>query len=355
VSDAQTDPILELGKLEGPFARSARIDREARVRANRKDSEVNYRALRPPIKPAPEKLAPRHGSPRGGPALHAWKLTLEYDGSRYSGWAEQENAPRTILGELRKAAETLFEGPVELGGAGRTDAGVHATGQVAHLKVELRGAPPPVDELLLALNEELPFDIAVRAIEEAPSRFHARHDAIARTYVYRIARRKDAFSKKFVWWVKEPLDLGAMRAAVELLRGRHDFVLFRAEDPSRPDESTIVEVASASLEEQDRLLLFRIEASHFIWRMVRRVTGALVKVGLGELSVDQFRRLLNAEHIRGIEIAEWTAPSSGLFLDKVTYPERRPRAASFSRPSASTAGDRERPTRATPRGRAPRR
>jgi tRNA pseudouridine38-40 synthase len=321
---------------------------------------VNYRALRPPIKPAPDKIAPRHGSPRSGPALHAWKLTLEYDGSRYSGWAEQENAPRTILGELRKVAETLFEGPVELGGAGRTDAGVHATGQVAHLKVELRGAPPPVDELLLALNEELPFDIAVRAIEEVPSRFHARHDAIARTYVYRIARRKDAFSKKFVWWIKEPLDLGAMREAVELLPGRHDFVLFRAEDPSRPDESTIVEVKSASLEEQDRLLLFRIEASHFIWRMVRRVTGALVKVGLGELSVDQFRRLLNAEPIRGIEIAEWTAPSSGLFLDKVTYPERRPRPASSARPSASrpsssTAENRERPTRATPRGRAPRR
>ena len=287
--------------------------------------------------------------------MHAWKLTLEYDGSRYSGWAEQENAPRTILGELRKAAELLFDGPVELGGAGRTDAGVHATGQVAHLKVELRGAPPTLEKLLLALNEELPFDIAVRAIEEVPSRFHARHDAIARTYVYHIARRKDAFSKKFVWWVKEPLDLRAMQEAADLLPGRHDFVLFRAEDPSRPDESTIVEVKSATLEAQDRLLLFRIEASHFIWRMVRRVTGALVKVGLGELSVDQFRRLLNAEPIRGIEIAEWTAPSSGLFLDKVTYPVNRPRPVYASKSTASNQGNRERPTRATPRGRAPRR
>ncbi len=311
---------------------------------------MDYRALKPPLKPVSRPVS--HTS---GPALRAWKLTLEYDGSRYSGWAEQENAPRTILGELRIAAETLFDGPVELGGAGRTDAGVHATGQVAHLKVELRGTTPPLDRLLLALNEELPFDIAVRAIEEVPSRFHARHDAIARTYVYHIARRKDAFSKKFVWWVKEPLNLPAMREAAELLPGRHDFVLFRAEDPSRPDESTIVEVKSATLEEQDRLLLFRIEASHFIWRMVRRVTGALVKVGLGELSVDQFRRLLNAEPIRGIEIAEWTAPSSGLFLDKVTYPVSRPRQSPASRPASSAQGDRERPTRATPRGRAPRR
>lgn len=305
---------------------------------------MTYRGLRPPLQTAPSRTPPR------GPVLRAWKLTLEYDGSRYSGWAEQENAPRTIMGELRKAAEELFGGEVELGGAGRTDAGVHAIGQVAHLKVPLTGVAPTLDELLLALNEELPFDIAVREVEEVPSRFHARHDAVARTYVYRIARRKDAFSKKFVWWIKEPLNLEKMRRAVELLPGRHDFVLFRAEDPSRPDESTIVEVKSASLEEAGRLLLFRIEASHFIWRMVRRVTGALAKIGMGELSVEEFQRLLNAEPIRDVEIAAWTAPSSGLFLDEVSYPVRTTRA-----PSAAVPRDRARPTRAAPRGRAPRR
>ena len=306
---------------------------------------MTYRALRPPLQSAPRRTAAR-----SGPPLRAWKLTLEYDGSRYSGWAEQENAPRTVMGELRKAAEELFGGRVELGGAGRTDAGVHASGQVAHLKVALRGAPPSTEELLLALNEELPFDIAVNEVEEVPSRFHARHDAIARAYVYRIARRKDAFSKKFVWWVKEPLDAGAMRQAVELLPGRHDFVLFRAEDPSRPDESTLVEVHSASLEDTGRLLLFRIEASHFIWRMVRRVTGALVKVGLGELSVDEFQRMLNAEPVPGADVAAWTAPSSGLFLEKVTYPE--PVAG---QPSGATPRDRERSTRARRPERAPRR
>ena len=311
---------------------------------------MTYRALRPPLKTSPKRTATR-----GGPVPRAWKLTLEYDGSRYSGWAEQENAPRTIMGELRKAAETLFNGEVELGGAGRTDAGVHATGQVAHLKVLLNGAAPATDELLLALNEELPYDIAIRAAEEVPARFHARHDAVSRTYVYRIARRKDAFNKKFIWWIKEPLDLDAMRQAVELLPGRHDFVLFRAEDPSRPDESTIVHVESASLELDDGLLLFRIEASHFVWRMVRRLAGALVKIGLGELSVDQFRRLLNAEPLRGVEVAAWTAPSSGLFLEKVTYPERATRAHSASAPSAAAPRDRERSSRATPRGRAPRR
>ena len=253
------------------------------------------------------------------PTIRTWKLTIEYDGSRYSGWAEQENAPKTIMGELRRVAEELFEGEVDLGGAGRTDAGVHATGQVAHLRAECRGAIPPPDRLLLALNEELPFDIAVVSVEEASPRFHARHDATARAYVYKIARQKDAFSKKYIWWVKERLDLERMRAAAELLAGRHDFVQFRAADAARPDESTVVVVESASIEEQGRLLLFHIKASHFVWRMVRRVTGALVHVGLGDLSVEDFARLLNGRPVRGVDVAAWTAPSSGLFLESVTY------------------------------------
>jgi tRNA pseudouridine38-40 synthase len=265
--------------------------------------------------------------------LHAWKLTLEYDGSRYSGWAEQRNA-RTVMGEVRQAAERSLGCAVELAGAGRTDAGVHALGQVAHLRAELTGAPPTPEQLSLELNEALPYDIAVRTLEVAPNRFHARHDALRRTYVYRIAKQKDAFSKRFVWWIKEPLDIAAMREAVALLPGRHDFVLFRAADAARPDESTIVQVYAASLEESERRLDFRIEASHFLWRMVRRVTGALVRVGRRELSVEQFRRLINAEPQAGARLAEWTVPSAGLFLEKVTYPEAQPGppAAAAERP-----------------------
>ena len=161
--------------------------------------------------------------------LHTWKLTLEYDGSRYSGWAEQRNA-RTVMGELRLAAEKSLGRAVELVGAGRTDAGVHALGQVAHVRAELADAPPDLEQLLLALNEALPYDITVLAVEPASNYFHARHDALRRTYVYRIAKQKDAFSKKFVWWIKEPLDIAAMRQAVALLPGRHDFVLFLAAD-----------------------------------------------------------------------------------------------------------------------------
>ena len=276
--------------------------------------------------------------------LHTWKLTLEYDGSRYSGWAEQRNA-RTVMGELRQAAERSLGRAVDLAGAGRTDAGVHALGQVAHLRVELTNAPPAPEQLLLALNEALPYDIAVLTLEPTHNRFHARHDALTRTYVYRIARQKDAFSKKFVWWIKEPLDLTAMRKAVALLPGRHDFVLFRAEDPARPDESTIVQVESASLEESDRQLEFRIEASHFLWRMVRRVTGALVRVGRGDLTVEKFRRLINAEPQDGVTLAPWTVPSAGLFLEKVTYPPARPGAS-----TAATAATRVASGRTTRRG-----
>lgn len=248
-----------------------------------------------------------------------WKLVLEYDGTRYSGWAEQTNAPKTVMGELRQAAEAFFKGPVELGGSGRTDSGVHARQQVAHLRAAPKRKVPAV-QLLRALNDALPADIAVLQALPVPDKFHARHSALRRVYVYQISRRKTAFSKKFVWWVKEPLDLAAMARAAALIPGRHDFVRFVAKDPSKPGESTIVVVESATLEEQNDLLLFRIEASHFLWRMVRRLTGTLVQVGLGRLSVEEFAELIQGRG-RQFDVAACTAPASGLFLESVVYPE----------------------------------
>jgi tRNA pseudouridine38-40 synthase len=152
-----------------------------------------------------------------------------------------------------------------------------------------------------------------------PNRFHARHDAASRSYTYQISKRKTAFSKKYVWWVKEELDVEAMSAAAGLLVGRHDFVCFGAADPSRPDESTIVVVNSASVETEGDLILIHIEASHFIWRMVRRVAGVLVKLGKGELQAEQFQQLLDAKCSKKLDVAAWTAPAAGLFLDGVKY------------------------------------
>jgi tRNA pseudouridine38-40 synthase len=248
----------------------------------------------------------------------SWKLTLEYDGTRYSGWQEQQNA-RTVMGDLRRAAEEYLRVDVEIQGAGRTDAGVHALAQVAHLRAPIRRE---AEELLRGINAYLPTDIAVLAAEPAPKDFHARHHALTRSYLYQISTRKTAFAKRFVWWVKDPLDVPAMQRGAELLKGRHDFVCFRAADPSRPDESTIVVVESAGVELEGHMVLFHIEASHFIWRMVRRLVGVLVKLGRGELTHEQFEQLLRGRCDRKLDVAGWTAPAAGLFLEKVTYGDK---------------------------------
>jgi tRNA pseudouridine38-40 synthase len=249
--------------------------------------------------------------------MKSWKLTIEYDGTRYSGWQEQRNA-RTVQGELRSAAEDYFGMAVELGGSGRTDAGVHAAAQIAHLRADIRSAPPPLT-IVRELNSRLPADIVVLEVEPASNRFHARHDAVTRSYVYQISSRKSAFSKRYVWWVKEPLDVPAMNSAASKLAGRHDFVCFAAADPSRPDESTIVVVDSASVQQEGDMIVFRIEASHFLWRMVRRLAGVLVKLGKGEITMEQFDQLLDARCDRKLDVAAWTAPAAGLFLDEVKY------------------------------------
>jgi tRNA pseudouridine38-40 synthase len=245
------------------------------------------------------------------------KLTLEYDGSKFSGWQDQINA-RTVQGELKKACAELFRADVEVQGAGRTDAGVHAVGQVAHLKFRTPCRMGPA-QILRELNDKLPSSIAIIAAEEAAPRFHARHDAVSRAYFYQISTRKAALSKKFAWWIKQPLDLKSMQAAAALLPGRHDFNAFRAPDPSKPGESTIVVVEAAELAQDDHLIVFRIQASHFLWKMVRRITGTLVKVGLGEVTVEQFKTLLEGKPNPKLDIAAWTAPSAGLFLEEIRY------------------------------------
>lgn len=250
--------------------------------------------------------------------MRAFKLTLEYDGSKFSGWQTQINA-RTVQGELQKAADELFGLPVDIQGAGRTDAGVHALGQVAHLKVRSLKRDLSPEVILRELNDALPSSVAVSACEEVPSSFHARHDAKSRAYFYQISTRKTALSKRYVWWIKEPLDLEKMQEAARLIVGRHNFVCFRAADPSKPGESTTVVVDSAEIGLDDHMIVFRIEGSHFLWKMVRRLTGTLVKIGLGEVTIDQFKNLLTGRKDPKCDIAAWTAPAAGLFLERIQY------------------------------------
>lgn len=250
--------------------------------------------------------------------MHTFKLTLEYDGSKYSGWQFQTNA-RSVQGELQRAADELFGAETEIQGAGRTDAGVHAVGQVAHIKVRSAKKDLSPDRLLRELNDRLPSSVAIVSCEGAAPRFHARHDATSRAYFYQISTRKTALSKRYVWWIKEPLDVSKMQECAALLTGRHNFVCFRAADPSKPGESTTVVVHSAEVAPDEHLVVFRIEASHFLWKMVRRLTGTLAKVGLGEVTIDEFSGLLSGRKNPKLDVAAWTAPASGLFLESVRY------------------------------------
>ncbi len=243
--------------------------------------------------------------------MPTWKLTLEYEGTRYRGWQTQKNTDRTVQAVLAHAARELLGEDAAVGGAGRTDAGVHALAQVVHLKARKALAPR---QILESLNDRLPFDVNVLSVEPAPPKFHARHDAVSRTYLYRISRRRTAFDKRLVWWVRNRLDAEGMRRAAKLFEGRHDFASF-CENPEG-QESTVVVVEKSEVIDAVEELRFRITASHFLWKMVRRLAGTLVEVGRGNLDVAGVAKLL-AE--RSTAPAKWTAPPSGLFLERVEY------------------------------------
>lgn len=256
------------------------------------------------------------------------RLTVEYEGTRYRGWQEQQNA-RSVAGELRRALVEAAGEVRELVGSGRTDAGVHALAQVAHVRLDAKVEP---ERLRRAVNDLLPPDIHLLAAASVPDRFHARHDAVSRTYLYQISTRRTALAKRFVWWVKRPLDLGAMRAAAARLPGRHDFRLL-CERPAE-QTSTVVVVERADLAREGALVLVRLTASHFLWKMVRRVVGALVEVGAGTVPPEAFAQLIEGRAPQAASTgargrgapspAEWTAPPSGLFLERVLYPGDSP-------------------------------
>lgn len=240
-----------------------------------------------------------------------FKLLIEYAGTRYSGWQIQKNA-RTVQGEIDRAAREVTNArDLELYGAGRTDAGVHALAQVAHLDV--RTSLPP-ETLRRRLNEILPADINILAIASVPHRFHARHDAVSRTYLYQIARRRTAFAKPFVWWVRDDLNVERMRTVAAALCGFNDFASFTDDDPD--EKSTEVSLSRLDILEEGALVLVRVEGSHFLWKMVRRIVGVLVNAGSGALAPGEVEQFLRRKSDLP---ARLTAPASGLFLERVSY------------------------------------
>jgi tRNA pseudouridine38-40 synthase len=247
-----------------------------------------------------------------------FKLLIEYAGTRYSGWQIQKNA-RTIQGELTRVIQDVSgQRQFELYGSGRTDAGVHAIEQVAHLDI-ITALPP--ETLRKRVNDALPSDIHVLGMALAQRKFHARHDAVGRSYLYQIARRRTAFAKNFVWWVREDLDLAKMRAAAGRFGGMKDFRSFT--DDSADEKSTMVAIERIEVVEDGDLVLVRVEGSHFLWKMVRRMVGVMVDVGTGGTTLDQAASFLTED---SSVPARLTAPASGLFLERVYYrhESRRP-------------------------------
>ncbi len=240
-----------------------------------------------------------------------FKLTLEYDGSKFKGWQFQKDLP-TVMGKLMDACKEVFSADkFELYGSGRTDTGVHALSQVAHLDIQTV-MPPHI--IKIKMNDILPAAINILHIEKTSPSFHARHDAVARSYVYHISKRRTAFGKDNVWWIKDKLDVKAMADVTPIFLGLKDYKSFGIKD--KDGDSTLVELISIKIFEIDDSILIHIVGSHFLWRMVRRVVGVLVEVGRGRMTDKDIQSFFWDKS----EIpSQFTAPPSGLYLERVYY------------------------------------
>ncbi len=243
--------------------------------------------------------------------MSRFKVYIEFEGTRYSGWQIQKNA-RTIQGELLDASKRIFNtNELEFYGSSRTDAGVHALRQVAHLDVNTMLAPEIIRD---KLNDILPSDINILEVEKADKNFHARSDAVTRSYIYQISKRRTAFGKRYVWWVKKTLDIKKIQDAAKLFVGMKDLQSFTRDDPE--EKSTKVLIEAITLNEVEDLLLIRIEGSHFLWKLVRQLVGVLVEVGSGKLTLQEVEKFIQT---KSDEPSKLTAPPSGLFLERVYY------------------------------------
>ncbi len=250
-----------------------------------------------------------------------FKVYLEYNGAKYSGWQKQKNTDsKTIQGTLINTIHEVFKNTrgrnkfIDLQGSGRTDAGVHAIEQVAHLECETMLAP---EILKMKLNDLLPSDINILEIEKTPGSFHARHSAVSRQYLYIISKRRTAFEKRYVWWIKDKLDVKKMKDVSKLFVGMHDFKSFADKSASEDDnKSTKCLVESLQITDSPEKIYIRIKASHFLWKMVRRIVGVLVEAGRDNFTNEDLEKFLKSY---SDEPAKFTAPPSGLFLEKVYY------------------------------------
>jgi tRNA pseudouridine38-40 synthase len=247
--------------------------------------------------------------------MRVLKLTLAYDGTRFVGWQRQADGV-SIQGLLEDALARFEGAPVTVHGAGRTDAGVHALGQVASVSVTFTH---PVATLVRALNAQLPEDIRVVDIADAALDFHARFSARSKTYRYQIrgGTAGDPFTRAFVWQLPEALDVAAMTAAAAALVGTHDFAVFQSAGTDVASTvRTIFRSEFSTNERPERLLVYDVTADGFLRHMVRAIVGTLVEIGRGWRSADSMAQLIG--HGTRAQ-AGATAPAHGLFLVSVDY------------------------------------
>lgn len=244
------------------------------------------------------------------------KMVIAYDGTNYHGFQRQKNAI-SIQEVLEDVMSPIFGHTVKIIGSGRTDTGVHAHGQTINFMTTAR---IPIEKMPIAVNSRLPRDIAVLSAEEVEADFHARFSAEEKTYAYQllISDCPDPFAASYVWQVKKPLKLEAMRQALAVIVGTHDFSSFEASGSAVRDPVRTIYEATLT-EEGNHRVTIRFRGNGFLYHMVRNLVGTLVDVGLGRTSVEDFSAILEARDRRKAGV---TAPPQGLFLENVRYPTK---------------------------------
>ena len=248
--------------------------------------------------------------------MRNFKLTLEYDGTEFSGWQTQAQGFRTVQSHLEEKLERIFKKKVHCQASGRTDSGVHALGQTAHFKIE---TTMPTTLIYKAINSFLDKDLTVINIEEVPIDFHAQKDVKSKTYRYSILNRKSpsALWRNRAYFYPDSLDLAAMRKAAIQLKGNRDYKSFQSAAERSKIKNTVRNVSGIKIIKDGDLIHIDITSDGFLYKMVRNIVGLLIAVGCGDLPLSDVVKIVNAKG--RTQLAPRTAPSHGLYLVSVRY------------------------------------
>lgn len=241
------------------------------------------------------------------------RLKITYEGTRYQGWQKQESSDNTIQGRFEALLSRMCGEEISIQGSGRTDAGVHALGQIANFHTH---SDMTTDEMLAYMNQYLPEDIAVVEIIEVPERFHSRLNAKGKRYSYRVWNSgiPNVFYRKFTHVVSEQLDIDAMRGAAVYLLGEHDFKSFTSTKKGK--KSTVRRIDHIVIQKEGDMITFTFEGNGFLYHMIRILVGTLLEVGLGDRSADSIPNIIRAKNR---EMAGKLVPGKGLILEEVYY------------------------------------